>query len=208
MQSQTGRSIPDTGYTTINITVPLQYFPQPDLQVQQALTYTIQIIASPPVISQNKSIQKVTHDLTGSPGHKLVPYTLGETVSGTAVPTEPIAADVGNVMWDETEFSVTEKPKLTFLLTVAHSRRLGWAALSSFLVLDGLLGHTTRTDENERRTHFPKIITHKQNSGHAPLLPLIMSTTYAPDDNRREGKGRRGKNRSEYLFGNRVMARY
>jgi hypothetical protein len=89
-------------------------------------------------------------------------------------------------MCDGTEFSVTEKPKLTFLLTVAHSQRLGWAALSSFLFLDGLLGYPTRTDKDERRTDFPKIITHKQNSGHASLLPLIMSTTNAPDDSRRE----------------------
>ena len=188
MQSQTGRSVPDIGYTTINITIPLQHLLRPDLQVQQALTYAIQIKASPPVISQNKSIQKVTHDLTGSPGHKLVPYTLGETVSGTAVPTEPIAAHVGNVMCEETEFSVTEKPKLNFMLTVEHFRRLGWAALSSFLVLDGLLGDPTRTDEDKRRTDIPKIVTHKQNSGHAPLLPLKMSTTNVPDDNRREGK--------------------
>ena len=71
---------------------------------------------------------------------------------------------------------------------MTHSRRLGWAALSSFLVLDGLLGDPTRTDEDERRTDFQKIITHKQNSGHAHLLPLIMSTTNAPDDSRREGR--------------------
>jgi len=68
LQSQRGRSIPNTGYTTINITIPLQYFLRPDLQVQQALTYAIQLIASPPVITQNQRIQNVTHDLTGSPG--------------------------------------------------------------------------------------------------------------------------------------------
>jgi len=85
------------------------------LQVQQALTYAIQLIASPPVITQNQNTQNVTHDLTGSPGHKLVPYTFGETVSGTAVHAEPVAADVGNVMCDGTEFSETGKPKLTFI---------------------------------------------------------------------------------------------
>ena len=84
------------------------------MQVQQALTYAIQLIASPPVITQNQDTQNVTNDLTGSPGHKPVPYTFGKTVSGTAVLTEPVAADVGNVMCDGTEFSGTEKPKLNF----------------------------------------------------------------------------------------------
>jgi hypothetical protein len=114
LQSQTGHSIPNTGYTTINMTIPLQYFLRPDLQVQLALTCAIQLIASPPIITQNQSIQNVIHELTGSPGHKRVPYTFGETLSGTAVHTEHIADDVGNVMSDVTEFSATEKPKLTF----------------------------------------------------------------------------------------------
>ena len=34
MQSQTGRSVPNTGYTAINITTPLQYFSSADLQGQ------------------------------------------------------------------------------------------------------------------------------------------------------------------------------
>jgi len=34
-QSQTGRSIPDTRYTAINITITLQYFLRPDLQVNK-----------------------------------------------------------------------------------------------------------------------------------------------------------------------------
>jgi len=72
------------------------------------------LIASSPVITQNKNTQNVTQELTVSPGNKRVPYTFGKTISGTAVHTEPIAADVRNVMCDGTEFIETEKPKLTF----------------------------------------------------------------------------------------------
>ena len=35
LQSQTGRSVPNTEYTAINITITLQYFLRPDLQVNK-----------------------------------------------------------------------------------------------------------------------------------------------------------------------------
>ena len=115
LQSQTGRSIPDTGYTAINITITLQYFLRPDLQVQPGLTYALQSIASPPIIAQNQSIQNVTHDLTGSPGHKLAPNIFGENRIGNGGPCRTHRGRRRNVMCDGTEFSVTGKPKLTFI---------------------------------------------------------------------------------------------
>ena len=42
LQSQTGRSIPDTGYAAIYITITLQYFLRLDLQVQQEFIYSLQ----------------------------------------------------------------------------------------------------------------------------------------------------------------------
>jgi len=61
-------------------------FIRPDLQVQQGLTYSIQLIASPPIITKNQSIENVTHDLTGSPGHKLAPNIFGGNRIGNGGP--------------------------------------------------------------------------------------------------------------------------
>jgi len=126
MQSQTGRSLPSTGYTAINITTQLQYFFAGRLASLNRHKHTPhKIYVSPPaVITRNKSLQRVTYNITGSPGHRLVPHNVGETILGTVSPYRNRAADVGNVKSNETKFRV-KKTKTKLFLTVAHSRRLG-----------------------------------------------------------------------------------
>jgi len=70
----------------------------------------MQLKSPPPVITHNQSIQRVTHDLTGSPGHRLVPHKFGKAILGNGGPYRTRVADVGNVMCNETEISKTENP--------------------------------------------------------------------------------------------------
>jgi len=53
---------------------------------------------------------------------------------------------------------------------------------------------------------LPEINTDKQDSGHAPYFHFLCERPMPQMIT--AGKGRRGKNRSEYLCGNGVMARH
>ena len=68
-----------------------------------------------------------------------------------------------------------------------------------------LVFHKNEAKTNEGLT-LPEINTDKQNSGHAPYFHFLCERPIPQMI--AAGKGRRGKTRSEYLFGNRVMARY
>jgi len=46
-------------------------------------------------------MQSVTYNLTGSPGHRLVPHNFGEAILGTVSPYRTRAADVRNVVCNE-----------------------------------------------------------------------------------------------------------
>jgi hypothetical protein len=107
--SYTGCSLPSTGYTAIIITTQLQYFTSGRLASSTDINICHTKYISPPaVIRRNKSLQRVSYNITGSPGHSLVPHNVGETILGTVSPYRTRAADVGNVKCNETDFRVKE----------------------------------------------------------------------------------------------------
>jgi len=55
-----------------------------------------------------KSLQSVTYNLIGSPGHSLVPHNIGEATLGTVSPYRTRAADVGDAKCNETDFGVND----------------------------------------------------------------------------------------------------
>jgi hypothetical protein len=114
MLSYTGCSLPNTGYTAINITTQLQYFTSGRLATSTDINIRHTKYISPPaVITHNTSLQTVTYNITGSLGHSLVPHNVGETILGTVSPYRTSAADVGNVKCMKQNLE-KRKPKLTF----------------------------------------------------------------------------------------------
>jgi hypothetical protein len=108
LQSQTGRSVPNTGYAAINITISLQYFSSARLASSTNINirHTINIFSS-----SNNTEQKYTESYSRPnrfAGSQACPLQIRRNHIGNGGPYRTRAADVGHVMCDETEFSVTE----------------------------------------------------------------------------------------------------
>jgi len=139
MLSYTGCSLPSTAYTAINITTQLQYFTSGRLASSTDINIRYTKYISPPaVLTRNTSLQTVTYNIIGSPGHSLVPHNIGEATVGTGESIPDPCRRRRECQVHETEFRV-KKTKTNLFITVPHSWRLGWAATSSFLILGGLL---------------------------------------------------------------------
>jgi hypothetical protein len=108
LQSQTGRSVPNNGYTAINITISLQYFSSARLASSTNINilHTINIFSS-----SNNTEPKYTESYSRPnrfAGKQACPLQIRRNHIGNGGPYRTRAADVGNVMCDETEFSVTK----------------------------------------------------------------------------------------------------
>ena len=121
MLSYTGYSLPITGYTTINITTQLQYFSSGRLGSSTDINKRHTKYISPPaVIARNKSLQRVIYNITGSPGHSLVPHNIGEATVGTGESIPDPCRRRRECQVHETEFRV-KKTKTNLFITVPHS---------------------------------------------------------------------------------------
>ena len=111
LATQTGRRVPNTGYTPINITISLQYFSSARLASSTNINirHKINIFSS-----SNNTEPKYTENYSRPnrfAGTQACPLQIQRNRIGNGGPYRTRAADVENMMCDETEFSVTEDQK-------------------------------------------------------------------------------------------------